>query len=391
MIAKPAWLLAAAVLFSTMAPAISTAQGTEPKPVRLKTERTDVLVETVAGPLAHPWGLTFLPDGRMLVTERQGRLRLVDPKAAFSKRLSTPLAGLPPIASVGQGGLLDVLAAPDFATSRTIYLSFAEPRGRGRNATSVARARLKADGSGLEDVVVIFRQLPAYDGSHHFGSRLVLDRTGALFVTTGDRYSLRDEAQNPANHLGKIIRIKTSGGAAPGNPELAGWAPEVWSIGHRNVQGAALHPETGELWTAEHGARGGDEINIPRKGRNYGWPVITYGRDYSGEKIGIGTRKSGMEQPIHYWDPSIAPSGMTFYTGDKFPFWRGNAFVGALAGQLLARLELKGEKVVREERMLKGLESRIRDVRQGPDGYIYLLTDERRGRILRLKPVGAAR
>jgi glucose/arabinose dehydrogenase len=332
--------------------------------------------------LEHPWGLAFLPDGRMLVTERPGRLRIV----SASGELSQPLAGLPRIAARGQGGLLDVLLDPGFAENRTLYLSFAENRGDNRNGTSVARARLNAAGTGLEGLEVIFRQEPAHTGGNHFGSRLVLDRTGALFVTVGERYDLRNEAQNPANHLGKIIRIRPEGGVPDDNPKKPGWAPEVWSIGHRNVQGAALNPATGELWTAEHGARGGDEINIPRKGLNYGWPVITYGRDYSGAKIGIGTHKEGMEQPIYYWDPSIAPSGMAFYTGDKFPGWRGSVLVGALAGSLVARLELDGDKVVREERILTELGERIRDVRQGPDGLVYLLTDSPQGRILRLRP-----
>jgi glucose/arabinose dehydrogenase len=332
--------------------------------------------------------LAFLPDGRMLVTERPGRLRLIAPSKAFAERVSRPIAGVPKVDARGQGGLLDVAVDPDFTKTHFIYLSYAEPRGGGRNATSVARGRLNEAGTRLENVTVIFRQQPAYRSTSHFGSRLVFDRTGMLYVTTGERYGARRQAQNPANHLGKIIRIRPEGGAAPGNPQKPGWAVEIWSIGHRNVQGAALHPKTGELWTAEHGAAGGDEINIPRKGRNYGWPVITYGRDYSGAKIGIGTHKRGMEQPVYYWDPSIAPSGMAFYTGDKFPAWTGNAFIGALAGQLLTRVVLSGEKVVHEERMLQGLHARIRDVRQGPDGFLYLLTDATDGRVVRLRAAG---
>jgi aldose sugar dehydrogenase len=355
----------------------------QPKPVRTKTEKADLIVETVAPGLDHPWGLAFLPDGRMLVTERQGRLRIV----SADGQLSQPLPGLPRIHARGQGGLLDVLPDRQFAENRTIYLSFAEDRGNGRSGTSVARARINTAGTGLEGLQVIFRQEPSYSNGYHFGSRLVFDRMGALFVTLGERFDLREEAQDPSNHIGKIVRIKPEGGAADENPKKPGWAPEVWSIGHRNVQGAALHPTTGELWTAEHGARGGDEINIVRKGLNYGWPVISYGVHYSGAKIGVGTRKEGMEQPIFYWDPSIAPSGMAFYTGDKFPGWRGSALVGALAGSLVARLELEGDKVVREERILKELRERIRDVRQGPDGFVYLLTDSSEGRILRLRPV----
>jgi glucose/arabinose dehydrogenase len=354
----------------------------QPQPAQIKTEKADLVVETVARGLENPWGLAFLPDGRMLVTERPGRLRIV----AASGQLSQPLPGLPKIYARGQGGILDVLIDPGFAENRVVYLSYAEDRGGGRAGTAVARGRLNTAGTGLEGLQIIFRQEPSYTGSNHWGSRLVLDRTGALFVTLGDRFDLRDEAQNPANHIGKIVRIARQGGAAVDNPKKPGWAPEVWSIGHRNVQGAALHPQTGELWTAEHGARGGDEINIPRKGLNYGWPVISYGVHYSGAKIGVGTKKEGMEQPVFYWDPSIAPSGMAFYTGDKFPGWRGSVLVGALAGTLVARLELDGDKVVREERILKGLRERIRDIRQGPDGFVYLLTDSPEGRILRLRP-----
>lgn len=350
---------------------------------RVRTEHVELQVETVAGGLEHPWGLAFLPDGRFLVTERPGRLRIV----GADGRLSQPLGGVPSrIAVRGQGGLLDVALDPAFAENRLVYLSFSERREGAENGTSVARGRLNAAGTGLEGTQVIFRQQPAYAGAAHFGSRLVFDRTGALFVTLGDRYDLRDQAQVPGNHLGKLVRIRPEGGPAPGNPGLEGWAPEIWSIGHRNVQGAALNPVTGELWTAEHGARGGDEVNVPRAGRNYGWPTITYGRDYSGARIGEGTEKPGLEQPLHYWDPSIAPSGLAFYTGDAFPAWRGHVLVGALAGQHLARLEFSGERLVHEERLLGDLGERIRDVRQGPDGLVYLLTDQERGRLLRLRP-----
>jgi glucose/arabinose dehydrogenase len=354
----------------------------QPQPMRIKTEKAELVVETVARGLDHPWGLAFLPDGRMLVTERPGRLRIV----SANGQLSQPLPGLPKVHARGQGGLLDVLIDPAFAENRVIYLSYAEDRGGGRAGTTVARGRLNAAGTGLDGLEAIFRQEPSYTGSNHWGSRLVLDRAGALFVTLGDRFDLRDEAQDPSNHLGKIVRIARQGGAADGNPNKSGWAPEVWSIGHRNIQGAALHPQTGELWTAEHGARGGDEVNIARKGLNYGWPVISYGVHYSGAKIGVGTKKEGMEQPVFYWDPSIAPSGVAFYTGDKFPAWRGSVLVGALAAALVSRLELDGDKVVREERILRELRERIRDVRQGPDGFIYLLTDSSEGRILRLRP-----
>ncbi|MGO4525770.1 PQQ-dependent sugar dehydrogenase [Microvirga sp. 2MCAF35] len=351
---------------------------------RLRTDKVEVIVETLARNLENPWGLAFLPDNRMLVTERPGRLRIIDADGA----LSEPIQGLPKIAARGQGGLLDVALDPNFAQSRLVYLSFAEDRGEGRSGTSVARARLNQDGTALEETQVIFRQEPAHTGNNHWGSRLVFDRDGNLFVTLGDRFDLRDQAQNPANHLGKIVHIKPDGGAAPGNPFLnrENARPEIWSLGHRNLQSAALHPTTGELWTVEHGARGGDELNIPQKGRNYGWPVISYGVDYSGAKIGEGTKKDGLEQPVFYWDPSIAPSGMAFYTGNQFPAWRGSILVGALAGKLVSRLETDGNRVTGEERMLQQLGERIRDVRQGPDGFVYLLTDSRSGRILRMKP-----
>jgi aldose sugar dehydrogenase len=351
---------------------------------RFRTEKADILVDTVAAGLENPWGLAFMPDGRMLVTEKEGRLRIVSADGGKSP----PLAGVPRVSARGQGGLLDVALDPRFADNRALYLSYAEARTGGGSGTSVARARLNTAGTGLEGVQVIFRQEPAHGGGNHFGSRVVFDRAGNLFVTVGDRFDLRGEAQNPANHIGKVIRIKPEGGAPEDNPFVgeAGRRPEIWSLGHRNVQGAALHPETGELWTAEHGARGGDEINVVRKGRNYGWPVITYGVDYSGAKIGEGTVKPGLEQPVHYWDPSIAPSGMAFYTGDKFPGWRGSVLVGALRGSLVARLEIGGDRVAREERMLSGLGERIRDVKQGPDGFVYLLTDAADGRILRLRP-----
>jgi glucose/arabinose dehydrogenase len=252
------------------------------------------------------------------------------------------------------------------------------------------RAKLDAAGTALEGAQVIFRQEPAHNTGNHFGSRLVFDRDGNLFVTTGDRFTLKEQAQNPGNHIAKIIRITPDGRPAPGNPFLQreGARPEIWSIGHRNLQSAALHPETGQLWTVEHGARGGDEVNVPQPGRNYGWPVISYGVDYSGAKIGEGTAKPGLEQPAYYWDPSIAPSGMAFYTGDRFPAWRGSVLVGALAGQHVSRLTLEGNRVTGEERMLRDLGERIRDVRQGPDGFVYLLTDRANGRLLRVKPAG---
>jgi aldose sugar dehydrogenase len=371
-------LLLAAALITPRAVAAEITNA--PKQVTKRAIKT----ETVAKGLVHPWGLAFLPDGRLLVTERPGRMRIIDKGG----RLSAPLDGVPPVVARGQGGLLDVALSPDFASSALVYISYAEPREAGKNGTSVAQAKLvtEEDGGRLDDVKVIFRQQPSYASNNHFGSRIVFTRDGSLFVTLGERYSARDEAQNPANHLGKLVRILPDGRPHPENPKRAGWLPEIWSIGHRNVQGASLHPATGKLWTAEHGARGGDEVNIPVAGKNYGWPVITYGRDYTYLKIGIGTHKEGMEQPIYYWDPSIAPSGAAFYTGDIFPEWKGNLFVGALAGQALHRLVLNGDKVVGEEVLLKELGERIRDVRMGPDGVLWLLTDSPDGRVLRVVP-----
>ncbi len=344
-----------------------------------------IKVETFADGLDHPWGLQFLPDGRLLVTERPGRLRLISKDGKVSK----PVSGVPEVAAVGQGGLLDVLLAPDFGETGTIYLSYGEPRGLFKNGTSVARAKLLLDGDSgrLEDVKVIFRQEPAAVSGHHFGSRLAWAMDGTLFITTGERNKLRQEAQNPANDIGKVIRINPDGSIPDDNPKLPGWAPEVWSIGHRNMQGAALRPETGRLYTVEHGARGGDELNRPEKGKNYGWPVITYGIDYSGAPIGEGiTTKEGMEQAVYYWVPSIATSGLTFYTGDLFPDWKGNAFVGGLAGAQIARLVFDGDDVVAEETLLGDEGKRIRDIRQGPDGALWVLTDEDDGEVLRVTP-----
>lgn len=343
---------------------------------------SQVTVQTVAEGLDHPWGFEFLPDGRILVTERDGRMRIV----STDGRLSQPVAGVPEVFAQGQGGLLDVALAPDFETSGTIYFSFSEPRRDG-NGTAVARARLNADVSPprLEDVQVIFRQQPSYDGNVHFGSRIVPTPDGKLFVTLGERFQMR-YAQDLSRHWGKVVRINADGSVPDDNPFVGreGARSEIWSYGHRNPQAAALHPETGELWIVDHGPRGGDEVNVVRKGLNYGWPVINYGRHYTGEEI--PKRREGMEQPLYYWDPSIAPSGMAFYTADRAPQWRGNLFVGALAGRHLARLVLDGEQVTAEERLLTDLNQRIRDVKQGPDGAIYVATDSARGRILRVTP-----
>ncbi|HRD77313.1 MAG TPA: PQQ-dependent sugar dehydrogenase, partial [Hyphomicrobiaceae bacterium] len=346
-----------------------------------------ITVTTFAKGLAHPWSIAFLPDQRLIVTERDGRMRII----ARDGRVGDPFKGVPTVAATGQGGLLDVVLAPDFATTGTIFFSFSEPRDGGLNGTSVARASLVVDEGGrgeLRDLKVVFRQQPATRGGLHFGSRLAFAPDGTLFVTLGERYQ-RDEAQSLEKHWGKVVRINPDGSVPADNPFVGrtGVLPELWSLGHRNPQSAAMHPGTHELWTVEHGARGGDEVNIPRKGRNYGWPLITYGRDYSGARIGAGTARDGLEQPIYYWDPSIAPSGMAFYTSDAAPHWRGNLFVGALAGQLLVRLVLDGEKVVGEERLLTDLGKRIRDVRAGPDGAVWVATDEPRAEIIRVMPL----
>ena len=343
-------------------------------------------VRTVATGLEHPWGMAFLPDGAMLVTERPGRLRVV----TADGDLSPPVDGVPEVDARNQGGLLDVAIDPQFARNSTIYWSYAEPRDGG-NGTAVARAVLVRDGApALRDVAVIWRMTPTLDSTHHFGSRLVFDRSGMLFITTGERSDRegRVQAQRLDGALGKVIRIDPDGSVPDDNP-LVGRKdalPTIWSYGHRNIQSAALHPVTGALWTVEHGARGGDEINVPAAGKDHGWPTITYGIEYSGAQIGEGlTAREGMEQPVYYWDPVIAPSGMAFYDADLFPAWKGSLFVGALAGEHIARLTLDGERVVGEERLLVD-RARIRDVRVGPEGALYVLTDEDDGEILALVP-----
>jgi len=338
------------------------------------------LVELVRG-LEQPWSLAFLPDGRMLVTEKAGRLRIVKD----GKLEPQAVAGLPEVAVHGQGGLLDVALHPRFAENGLLYLSYAA-RGTDGVGTEVVRARLA--GNRLENVQVIFRQSPKGNRGQHFGSRLVFDRAGFLYITLGDRGEM-ERAQRPDDHAGSVIRLHDDGRVPKDNPFAGkpGWKPEKFTLGHRNQQGAALHPQSGALWTHEHGPQGGDEVNVIRAGANYGWPVITYGVNYgSGTRIGEGSAKPGMAQPIHIWVPSIAPSGMAFYTGDRFPKWRGDLFVGALKDQMLVRLKLDGEKVVREERLLKGALGRIRDVRAGPDGFLYLLNDESRAVLARLEP-----
>lgn len=360
----------AAVVAVTLVSPLAQAEQTNAPPAPW----TEVRIESVAKGLEHPWGLQFLPDGRLLVTERPGRLVII----GRDGKVAGQVANVPKVAAVGQGGLLDVRLAPDFATSGMVFLSYAEPREGTKNGTSVARARLVLDdqGSRLEDVRVIFRQKPAFESPYHFGSRIVPAADRSLFITLGERNFLREEAQNPANHIGKVVHITADGGPAAGNPKREGWDPLVWSIGHRNIQGAAIDASTGVLWTVEHGARGGDELNHPEAGKNYGWPVITYGRDYSGAKIGIGTHKEGMEQPVYYWDPSIATSGLAVYAGKLFPGWQGNILVGGLAGKHVERLVMKDGQVVAVEKLAMDLGKRIRDLREGPDGAIWLLTDE---------------
>ncbi len=356
---KTTLVAAALVLAAAAAPALTL------KPV------------TVASGLENPWALAFLPDGRMLVTEKPGRLRVL----SADGRAGPPVEGLPRVDNAGQCGLLDVAPDPDFAKTGLVFWTFAEP-GEGGNSTAVARGRL--EGNRLVDVKTIFSQKPKVSSRHHCGSRIVFGRDGTLWVGLGDRFSRKDDAQDPANHLGKVIRIDRDGRAPADNPKLV--APEVWSLGHRNIQGAARHPATGALWTVEHGPQGGDEVNVPRAGLNYGWPVVTRGRNYvTGTRIGDDGPKPGYEEALKVWVPSIAPSGMAFLTSDRYPGWQGSLFVGALRAQTLVRLSLDGQKVVGEERLLEKLGERIRDVRQGPDGWLYLVTDGGDGKVIRLE------
>ena len=330
--------------------------------------------------LAEPWGMALLPDGGLLITERTGTLRLYR-----DGQLSQPIQGLPRVDARGQGGLLDVAVAPDFASTRQVWFSFSEPRGNGRNATAVGTGRLSADGTALEEMRVIFRQEPAWASTMHFGSRLVFDHQGQLFVTTGERSrpEPRQLAQDLGTHLGKVLRIDpATGGPAPGNPFSDGQArPEIWSYGHRNIQAAALDAQ-GRLWTVEHGPQGGDELNLPQPGRNYGWPVITYGQDYSGAPIGQGiTQREGMEQPVYYWDPVIAPSGMLFYRGAMFPELEGDALIGGLQAGAVVRLRIEGDRATGEQRLAEGI-GRVRDIELAPDGALLILTDA--GELIRL-------
>lgn len=365
------------------------AQGQTPAfPEQNRAPAVDSNVEfsqtVVANGLENPWGMEFLPDGRVLVTERPGRLRII----SQSGQLSDPISGLPEnIDTRGQGGLLDVSLAPDFDTSRMVYLSFAETRENNKTGTSVARGQLSEDGTGLSDLEIIFRQEPAWDSTLHYGSRIVWNDDGTIFVTLGER-SVNDArvlAQDLDAHLGKVIRINPDGSIPDTNPFVDGSGlPEIWSYGHRNVQGATLNAQTGELWTIEHGPRGGDELNRPQAGNNYGWPVITYGIEYSGQPVGQGiTAQEGMEQPVYYWDPVIAPGGMLFYDGDMFSEWRGNLIISSLNPGGIVRLVLNNGLVVGEQRLLNNV-GRVRDVAMDAEGAIWLITDAADGKLIKL-------
>ncbi|CAI2933671.1 PQQ-dependent sugar dehydrogenase [Aminobacter niigataensis] len=346
------------------------------------TDNVTLRADVIADGLDHPWGLDFLPGNEAIITERSGNIRILSQDG-----LSAPVAGVPKVQVRGQGGLLDIAVARDFERSGTIFFSFSEP-GRGGAGTALARAKLVREGAAarLEEVKVIFSMNRKSNAGQHFGSRIVVNDDGTLFVTTGDRGD-GNRAQDMHDHAGAVIRINADGSVPADNPSPDGkvMAPEIWSKGHRNLQGATFDPVLGELITVEHGAQGGDELNRPLAGRNYGWPVITYGRDYSGEKIGVGTSAKGYEQPLYYWDPSIAPSGLASYQGDMFPEWKGDLLVGSLKFELLSRLDRDAKgNVLDEERMLDGAFGRIRDVNVAPDGSVWLLTDESNGTIVRL-------
>ena len=363
------------ILALLLTPAVANAQA-------IQTSAGELRVDTIAKDLSHPWGLQFLPDGRMIVTERDGDIRIV----AKDGKMSPPLAGAPKVLARGQGGMLDIALDRNFASNQTIYFCFADQVDGGGQA-ALARAKLDAgDKPKLTDVKVIFRQEGPPSSGNHYGCRIAQAPDNNLFLAVGEHFSHRDQAQNLGNHLGKVIRVAPDGAVPKDNPFVGkqGAKPEIWSYGHRNPQGLAINPASGQLWEQEHGPRGGDEINIVAKGKNYGWPVIGYGVDYSGAKIHEGTQKAGMEQPIKYWVPSIAPSGMAFYNADLIPKWKSSLFNGALVFKGIVRLALDGNKVTGEERIELG--ERIRDVRQGPDGALYLLTDSSNGRILRIAP-----
>jgi len=347
------------------------------------TTETRMVVSTVASGLENPWGLALLPDGRWLVTEKPGRMRII----TADGQKGEPIAGLPAVDARGQGGLLDVKVGPTFAQDRMIYWSYAEPR-TGGNATSVARGVLSADGGRVDNVQVIFRALPAYEGTLHFGSRLAFAPDGKLFITLGERSDkpMRVQAQDLGSHMGKTIRINADGSVPQDNPFLgrAGALPEIWSLGHRNMQGLAIQPD-GTVWTIEHGTRGGDELNLDKPGANYGWPNAAYGIEYSGDPIDTAeTTRPGTEQPVYYWDPVIAPGGAAFYDGAMFPNWKGNLLVASLGQSHIARLVIENGRVVGEERLMTGIGERVRQVAVGPDGAVWAITDEEDGKLVRL-------
>jgi aldose sugar dehydrogenase len=373
-------------MYMALAASLASCAGAEPvvqpdrEIGRYSTEEADFRLVQLLADIDHPWALAFLPDGDMLISERSGTLWL------FDGQVLVPVSGSPGVAQVGQGGLLDIAIHPDFETNNLVYLSYSDAYDGGYG-TVVARAQLS--GSSLTGMEEVFRTGKASSGGHHFGSRLAFDNDGRLYVTLGERGS-RDRAQDLSDQAGSILRLNDDGSIPGDNPfvGVAGAAPEIFTYGHRNAQGLALNPTSGEIWAHEHGPQGGDEINIIASGSNYGWPIITYGAEYgSGDPIGDGTSAPGMEQPVTYWIPSIAPSGMAFYTGSAFPNWNGDLFVGALAGQHLRRVELDGDRVVSEEVLLRGLVGRVRDVRVGPDGFIYIVTDEDNGGLYRLEPL----
>jgi len=397
------WVFAASLIFAACSGSPSNGQQSASAPVQQGAPNTDfapafagqtrapevrtnvqINAQVIATGLNHPWAIALLPDGSMLVTERAGRLRVV----TRGGQISDPITGLPEVFAQGQGGLLDVVLSPNFATDRLIYWSYSEPREGGGNGASVARGRLSDNATRVESAQVIFRQMPSWQSRGHFGSRLVFDREGRLYVTLGDRQNPepRPLAQDLNTHIGKVVRINADGSIPADNPFVgqANHRPETWSYGHRNVQGAALNPESGALWTIEHGPRGGDELNVPRAGLNYGWPVIGYGEDYNGSRMHEASAQAGMEQPIYYWDPVIAPGDMDFYAGSMFP-WRGDVLIAGLEHGELVRLDIEGERVTGEERFALGV-GRIRDVAESEDGALWIVTDEDNGRLLRLTP-----
>jgi aldose sugar dehydrogenase len=368
-------------LASAFTAALCVAHAQENRVQTVTSQTGKVRIETIARGLEHPWGLAFLPDGRMLVTERPGRLRVVSKEG----QISEPLSGVPRVFARGQGGLLDVALAPDFASSRLVYLTYAEPGEGGTAGTAVARGRLNDAATGLDNLQVIFRQQPKVEGPNHFGSRLVFTPDGKLFVTLAERFKF-DPAQDLSNHLGSIVRINLDGTVPNDNPFVGrqNARPEIWSYGHRNIQAATLHPQTGALWVAEMGPRGGDELTRPEAGKNYGWPEVSWGRHYDGRDIPDPPTRPNFAGSIHQWTPVISPSGMTVYSGDVFPAWRGSLLIGGLSASAIVRVTLDGEKVTGEDRI--NLNARVRDVRQGPDGAVYALTDADSGRLVRLTP-----